>query len=134
MLIFIACKIIPDIVPIKYNNPTIFTFSFQFLFVLNNIASPTPAPVNNPAIILPTEITFSKYKFVKITDAAQFGIRPIKAAIAGPIIDLFKIQLAIVSSPTKCTIVLIKNEIIIINKNMLRVCFIDDFKIPFSWQ
>ena len=53
--------IIPDIAPITYNNATIPIFSFNLLFVLNKTASPTPAPVNNPEIKLPSEITFSKY-------------------------------------------------------------------------
>ena len=81
--------IIPEIAPIVYNKATIPIFSFSLLFVLNNTASPTPAPVNNPAIILPSEITFSKYIFVIITDAAQFGINPINDVIIGPIIGLF---------------------------------------------
>ena len=92
---------IPEITPIAYNKTTIPIFSFILLFVLNNTASPTPAPVNNPDIILPSEITFSKYIFVIITDAAQFGIKPINEAIIGPTTGLFSIQPAIVSSPTK---------------------------------
>ena len=73
--------IIPEMVPIVYNRATIPMFSFSLLFVLNKTASPTPAPVNSPAIMLPSEITFSKYIFVIITDAAQFGIKPINDVI-----------------------------------------------------
>ena len=113
--------IIPEITPIAYNKTTIPIFSFILLFVLNNTASPTPAPVNNPDIILPSDITFSKYIFVIITDAAQFGINPISDVISGPITGLFNIQIAIVSSPTKFTTLFIINVIIIINKNMLKV-------------
>lgn len=113
--------IIPEITPIVYNKVIIPIFSLILLFVLNNTASPTPAPVNKPDIILPSEITFSKYIFVIITDAAQFGINPISDAIIGPITCLFNIQLAIVSSPTKCTTVFIINVIIIINNNILNV-------------
>ena len=113
--------IIPEITPIAYNITNIPIFSFILLFVLNNTASPTPAPVNSPDIILPSEITFSKYIFVIITDAAQFGISPISDDINGPITGLFNIQLAIVSSPTKCTTIFIINVINIINSNMLNV-------------
>ena len=85
----INSNIIPAITPILYKIPTILKFSFNPLLILNNTANPTPAPVNSPAIKLDTDITFSKYMFVKITDAAQFGIRPINPAIIGPIIGLF---------------------------------------------
>ena len=74
---------IPDITPMPYTNKTIPTFSFNLSFVLNNTASPTPAPVNNPAIMLPNDITFSRYRFVIITDAAQFGINPMRLAKNG---------------------------------------------------
>ena len=80
----ISSNIIPEIAPIKYTIKTIFIFSFMFLFVLNNTASPTPAPVSKPDIMLAADITFSRYIFVKITDAAQFGIRPIRLATIGP--------------------------------------------------
>ena len=83
-------------------------FSFSFLFVLNSTASPTPAPVNNPAIILPADIKFSKYIFVIITDAAQFGINPINPAITGPNIFLFNNKFEMFSSPIKYTNILIK--------------------------
>ena len=53
--------IIPDITPIAYNKVIIPIFSLILLFVFNKTASPTPAPVNKPEIILPSEITFSKY-------------------------------------------------------------------------
>ena len=59
-------------------------FCFNPRLVLNRTASPTPAPVNKPAIILAAEITFSKYKLVMITDAAQFGINPTAPAMIGP--------------------------------------------------
>lgn len=45
--------------------------------------SPIPAPVQSPAITEEKEIAPLRYSCVRITDAAQFGIRPIKAAIAG---------------------------------------------------
>ena len=44
---------IPQNAPIKYTSPNILKFSFKFLFVLNNIIPPTPAPVESPAIIDP---------------------------------------------------------------------------------
>ena len=56
----------------------------MLLFVLNKIISPTPAPVKSPAISEAPLIMFCIYKFVIITDAAQFGIKPIKLEIAGP--------------------------------------------------
>ena len=82
---------------------------------MNRTANPTPAPVNNPAIKLETDITFSKYIFVIITDDAQFGINPINAAIIGPIIGLFNNRCAMFSSPTKCTTRFIINVTNIIN-------------------
>ena len=109
---------IPDITPIPYNIPTIARFCFISLFVLNNTASPTPAPVNSPEIKLATDITFSKYILVIITDAAQFGISPSNAETIGPIIGLFNNKCAIVSSPIKCTPVLIINVINRINRKM----------------
>ena len=111
-----------------------FGFSFSLLFVLNSIASPTPAPVNSPDIRLPSEIMFSKYIFVIITDDAQLGISPISDDIIGPISGLFNSQLAIISSPIKCTVVFIVNVIIIINIVIFIVCEIADFSIPFSLQ
>ena len=108
----------------------------MFLFVLNNTASPTPAPVSNPDIMLAADITFSRYIFVKITDAAQFGIRPIRLATIGPKIFWFNSKLAIFSSPIKYTAVFMMNVIIIININIFMVCFSADFKmLPSSqWQ
>ena len=43
--------------PIKYNKATISKFSLIFLFCLNNIINPIPAPVNNPHIAVPKVIT-----------------------------------------------------------------------------
>ena len=47
-----------------------------------------------------------------MTDAAQFGINPINDVIIGPIIGLFRIKFAIVSSPTKYTSKFIINVIV----------------------
>ena len=102
-------------IPIKYINPTIIIFSFIcFLFVLNNTNKPTPAPVNNPAISDAILITFSIYKLVIITDAAQFGIKPIKLEIIGPKKILFFINVSIVCSPITPIRALIINVIITI--------------------
>ena len=94
-------NITPANTPITYNNPTIIIFFFIPLFALNNTASPTPDPTNNPEIIVAAEITFSKYICVKITDEAQLGIKPINPAIIGAKIGLFSINPAITSSPIK---------------------------------
>ena len=53
--------------------------------------------------VLTTDITFCKYIFVIITDAAQFGINPINAEIIGPSIGLSNNKFAIFSSPIKYT-------------------------------
>ena len=92
---------IPETTPIPYKRTVILMFSLIPLFVLNNTASPTPAPTNKPAIIVPTEMIFSKYICVIITDEAQFGIRPINPEMIGPNIGLSSINEAIVSSPIK---------------------------------
>ena len=101
IVIPINSNIIPDMTPIAYSRTVILIFSLTPLFVLNNTASPTPAPTNSPAIIVPTDIIFSKYICVIITDEAQFGIKPIKPDIIGPNIGLSSIKLAMVSSPIK---------------------------------
>ena len=92
-----------------YNNNTILIFSFKFLFTLNNTISPTPALTNKPAINVATVIKPSKYNWVIITEAAQFGISPTIPAITGPKIGLLEIKIESVSSPIKCIIVLITN-------------------------
>ena len=67
----------------QYNNVIILIFSFAFLFTLQSINIPTPAPTNSPDIIVAIFITFSKYNWVNITDDAQFGINPTNPAIIG---------------------------------------------------
>ena len=89
--------------PIMYSKQIINIFSFTFLFVLNKIINPTPAPVKRPATREAPFKMFSMYKFVKITEAAQFGISPIKLAINGPKTAFFDTKFAIVSSPITST-------------------------------
>ena len=79
----VSSRIRPAITAITYNTAIIFIFSFLSGFTLNNTTSPIPAPVQSPAITEEKEIAPLRYSCVRITDAAQFGIRPIKAAIAG---------------------------------------------------
>ena len=108
----INCKINPEVTPIKYINAEIIRFCFIFLLVLNNTINPTPAPVSNPATKEAIFITFSIYKLVIITDAAQFGISPIKLDTIGPKKILFFIIISILSSPTAQIITFIINVII----------------------
>ena len=77
----VSSRIRPAITAITYNTAIIFIFSFLSGFTLNNTTSPIPAPVQSPAITEEKEIAPLRYSCVRITDAAQFGIRPIKAAI-----------------------------------------------------
>ena len=128
----ISSNIIPDITPIAYNKIVIFIFSFMPLLVLNNTANPTPAPTSKPAIIVPTDIIFSKYICVMITEDAQFGINPIAPDIIGPSIGLSNIKDAIVSSPIICIAILITKVMINIKINIFTVCFKADLKIPCS--
>ena len=131
----IISNIIPDNTPITYNIVTIFMFCLIPLFVLNNTASPTPAPTNVPEIIVEIEITFSKYICVNITDDAQFGIKPINPDKIGPNIGLFCKKLEICSSPIAYITIFINIVTININTNMFNVCFKADFIIPCSqWQ
>ena len=127
-----SSKNIPEITPIEYNNTKIFKLSFIPLLVLNNTANPTPAPTRSPEIKVEAVIKFSKYICVNITDAAQFGISPIKPAITGPIIGLFSAKLAIASSPIKCIIRCIIIDIINMYIKIFIVCFKEDFNILFS--
>ena len=110
-----------------------FSFIF-FLFVLNSTISPTPAPVSKPEIKAEAFITFCIYKFVIITEAAQFGIKPIKLEIIGPKYRLFCIKFSIVLSPIILINKLIIKVIIKIYIVMLTVCFKADFTIPVRWQ
>lgn len=66
---------------------------------MNKISSPNPELTNNPPIIVPNSIIFSKYISVNITELAQFGISPIKQEIKLPITGISEIILAILSSP-----------------------------------
>ena len=67
----------------QYKSPSIFRFSYLFLFIRNNTTSPIPAPEHSPEITDAKDMASFKYSWVSITDAAQFGINPISAAIAG---------------------------------------------------
>ena len=82
-IFIIKSIIIPQNTPIIYTSPSILKFSFTFLFVLNSIILPTPAPVESPAIIEPRLILPSINSFVSSTDEAQFGMSPIILAING---------------------------------------------------
>ena len=53
-------------------------FSFMFLFVLNSINNPIPAPVNNPESVAPRVIVLFIYNSVISILAPQFGISPTK--------------------------------------------------------
>ena len=55
-------------------------FSFKLELTLNKTNKPTPAPASSPDIILPKLIKPDKYNSLIITDAAQFGIKPIREA------------------------------------------------------
>ena len=120
----------------KYNKITILAFSFIFLFTLNNINNPTPAPTSSPESIVASVITFPKYNCVNITDEAQFGINPTNPAIVGPSSQLLSIKLDKASSPTICITVFNIKVIISMYTNILIECFKEDFNmLPSSqWQ
>ena len=122
----------PDNVPIKMRIISIVIFSFKFLFLLNNTKSPTPAPEHNPATSDPNEIIPFKKPCVKITDAAQFGISPIKDAIKGWIKLSFKKREVNFSSPVISIARLKIKDAINTNKNILTVCISADFIMPSS--
>ena len=71
--------------PTKNKIPKIMKFSFFTLFTLNKIKIPIPEFTNKPAIIPPTLMIFPRYNCVNMTEEAQFGIKPIKLVIKGPI-------------------------------------------------
>ena len=125
----------PEITPIRYSINVIIRFSFKcFLFFLNKTINPTPAPVSNPAISDAIFKTLLRYKLVIITEAAQFGISPIKLDTNGPNIELFFINVSIVSSPINEINIFIIKVIINIYIAIFTVWIKLDFKIPFSWQ
>ena len=78
IVIFNKSITIPLNNPIKYNKEIILKFCFILLFIFIKTNNPTPAPTNNPVIIVPNDIRLFKYNCVIITDAAQFGINPNK--------------------------------------------------------
>ena len=117
-----------------YSKPSIFMFSLIFLFILNNTRIPIPEPTSSPPIIDPKLITLLKYNCVIITEPAQFGINPTIPDIKGPTIGIFSIRLDMLSSPTNSIIVFNTSVISSINKNIFKVCFIEDFNIPPSSQ
>ena len=110
----------------------IFIFSLIFLFDLNNTKIPIPEPTNKPAIIEPKVIKLFKYNSVIITEPAQFGINPTNAETNIPTKGTLAITFAILSFPIKYIAVFITNVITTINTNILTVCFIAGFKIPYS--
>ena len=70
----------PKRIPTARRSPTMKKFSLSLLFTLKSTSSPTPALENRPAIITPTEIIPSAQSVERTTEAAQFGIRPTRAA------------------------------------------------------
>ena len=81
-------------------------FSFQFLFVLNNITSPSPAFTHKPVTNAPNDNPPKpespvKKSSVKTTLDAQFGIKPITTASKGCNQYVLLKNLARFSSPTQ---------------------------------
>ena len=84
----------------KYKRPKINKFSFKFLFLVNNITSPSPAPAHNPATKLPKLNTPEKNKLQNNTLIAQLGIKPTNPTSKGwnmlldtSILDIFSIPI-----------------------------------------
>ena len=76
-------------------------FSFIFLFCLNKIATPIPAPLHRPAIILPNVSPPTIYNCTNKTEIAQLGINPSAVEMNGWIhIFTFKVFVS-TSSPIK---------------------------------
>ena len=77
-----TCIKVPAMTETRYIKAMILMFSFIFLLALNNTIKPTPAPVERPAITDPKLKLPSMKSWVRIMEAAQFGIRPIRPARA----------------------------------------------------
>ena len=79
----IAVQISPATTPTVYKTARIARFLFMLSLSLNKRASPTPALAQSPASS-PPKLKLPETKVsVRITDDAQFGISPIKAATKG---------------------------------------------------
>lgn len=73
----------PERIPTTVSTANIFKFSPLCRFTLNRTTRPTPAPVHSPAITDANDMAPFRYSCVSMTDAAQFGIRPMTAAMTG---------------------------------------------------
>lgn len=76
-------KIKPEKAPIIYKRRVIIKFCLNDLFLLNKSNIPTPAEQESPDISEPKVMAPERKLHVSKTEAAQFGIRPISAAING---------------------------------------------------
>lgn len=70
------CNINPTNVLMATKIPSTIAVSFLSLFLVNNINSPRPPAVDNPAINEPKLIVCLIYNRVIATDTAQLGINP----------------------------------------------------------
>ena len=59
------------------------SFKYIFPFRLNKKTRPSPALIDNPAIVAPRPIVFARYASVIRTLDAQFGIMPTRLEITG---------------------------------------------------
>ena len=118
---FSKSPIKPKAVPAITKIAVIKRFSLRFLFTLYNIRRPTPAPEKRPESIVPTVIIPSTHRFVRVTDTAQFGIRPMTDAITWLIIGLSYMILEIFSLPTNKISAFIVKVIMRINPPIVRV-------------
>ena len=126
---------IPDIAPSRYNNININIFSLMFLLPLNNTIIAVPLPVSKPLINDDMLMALFKYNSVNITEAPQFGIRPIILVISGANIVSLRNSFDRKSSPIYVNSVFIIK--FVANKNIviLNVCFRAGFNMPWSqWQ
>ena len=89
----------PKMTPERYTMDNIKRFCFVFLFVLNRRRIPTPEPARRPERTTPRGARPERYTSVRITDEAQFGMRPISAEAKYEKIDFSPRKLARVSEP-----------------------------------
>ena len=101
----------------------------MFLFVLNSINNPIPAPVNSPDSVAPRVIVLFIYSSVISILAPQFGISPTKLDKKYENIVFFMNRFSKKDSPRYSNIIFIPNENIIINNVILNVCFKADLII-----
>ena len=127
--------IIPKTTPLASIIPTIMRFSLGRLLIFIRIRSPTPAPENSPAIMVPTVIIPFVQRVVRPTETAQFGINPTIAAIKWLTKGMLNKAEPRFSSPTKKIRVLIATVVIKIKSEIVAVWWSAEDHMPLSqWQ